>query len=485
MPDWISISGKWLTMNDPGVPMLAAITIMIIASGLSSAESIPYVFDENSDAVGLTLAQLSPASGRPPSIEGVPPVYVPDDEEVIDFPVTGGGSSRSTDTEEKKAKDLKIAVNCRIEPNNPAVHREAVSLAARFSGDYTIDQVSSIYEYLKDEWHYVRDPRGSDYLNFANESLAFGKDAGCVGAGDCDDFAILMAALVESVGGTTRIILVKNSTRGGHAYAEVYVGRLNGTDSHVDEVLSWLRQKYETDKIFTHIDTDTGDIWLNLDWGAEEIAIAHPGGPFYQGEQHILINVRENITKSSLLPPENYQKDQKDQKNAETKAAAREKESIPSKPQSDRTNAPLSESDSTKSVDDLIDLGIDQNNQGNFQEAISYYDQALNWQSDNYLAWELKGLAQRGQGEYEPALESFSRAIEIDASRDDALRDKGETYYMMGRYQEAVECFGRALQIKPCRDTWKIYADALMGAGRDAEASNAYSKAHTAMDCQG
>jgi tetratricopeptide (TPR) repeat protein len=244
---------------------------------------------------------------------------------------------------------------------------------------------------------------------------------------------------------------------------------------------------YETDKIFTHIDTDTGDIWLNLDWGADEIAIGHPGGPFYQGEQHILINVRENITKSRLLPPENYQKDRTGQKNAETgaSAAAREKEGIPSMPQSGRTNVPLSGSDSNKSVDDLIDLGIDRNNQGNFQEAISFYDRAIGRQSDNYLAWELKGLAQRGQGEYEPALESFSRAIEIDSARDDALRDKGETYYMMGRYQEAVECFERALQIKPCRDTWKIYADALMGAGRDAEASNAYAKAQTAMVCQG
>jgi hypothetical protein len=448
-------------MNGFGVLMLVVIT-MIIAAGMSSAESIPYVFEENSDAIGLTLAQLSPESGRPPSIERVPPVYFPDDEEVIDFPVTGGGSS-STGTEEKKAKDLKIAVDCRIEPNNPAVRREAVSLAARFPGDYTVDQVSSIYEYLKDGWRYVRDPRGSDYLNFANESLSIGKDAGCAGAGDCDDFAILMAALVESIGGTTRIILVKNSTNGGHAYAEVYVGRLNSTDSHVDEVLSWLRQKYETDKIFTHIDTDTGDIWLNLDWGAEEIAIAHPGGPFYQGEQHILINVRENITKSRLLPPENYLKNQKDQKNADTRAAPASKQN--------------------ESIDDLIDLGIAQNNQGNFQEAISFYDKALVRQSDNYLAWELKGLAQRSQGEFESALESFSRAIEIDAGRDDALRDKGETYYIMGRYQEAVECFERALQINPCRDTWRMKAEALMGLGRDGEASDAFARAQSATSC--
>ncbi|MDD4653312.1 MAG: hypothetical protein PHQ34_13915 [Methanothrix sp.] len=95
MVDWISISGKWFSMNGPGVLMLVAIS-MILAAGLSSTESIPYVFDENSDAIGLTQAQLSPASTRPPSIEGVPPVYVPDDEDVIDFPVTAGTGYSST-----------------------------------------------------------------------------------------------------------------------------------------------------------------------------------------------------------------------------------------------------------------------------------------------------------------------------------------------------------------------------------------------------
>jgi hypothetical protein len=459
--------------------MLGAITT-IIAAGLCSAESIPYVFDESSDAIGLTLTQMSPIPTRSPGLEGVPPLYVPDDEEVLKFPVTGGSSS-STGTEEKKAIDLKTAVNCRIEPNNPAVRREAVSLAAKYPGDYTIDQVCSIYKYLKDGWHYVRDPRGSDYLNYANESLSIGKNAGCSGAGDCDDFAILMAALVESVGGTTRIILARNSTKGGHAYAEVYVGRLNGTDSHVDDIIAWLRQEYETAKIFTHIDTDTGDIWLNLDWGVDEKESAHPGGPFFQGEQHILISVRDDISKSSLLPPENFKQ------NADSKAvsAGEPKADKPSAQASGSTKEPVSGSDLSQSVDDLIDLGITQNNQGNFKEAIDFYDQALDSQSGNYLARELKGLAQRSLGEYELALDSFDRAIALDASRDEGWRDKGETYYMMGRYQEAVECFDRALQIKPCRDAWKMKADALMGAGRDAEASNAYAKAQIAINCDG
>jgi hypothetical protein len=120
----------------------------------------------------------------------------------------------------------------RVEPANSRVHEEALVLVSKFPGDLTIDQISSIYNYLKNGegsikcWSYARDPSGIDYHMFANESLKVGERAGCAGTGDCDDFSILMSALVESIGGTTRIILARNNSTVGHAYTEVYLGRL-------------------------------------------------------------------------------------------------------------------------------------------------------------------------------------------------------------------------------------------------------------------
>ena len=70
----------------------------------------------------------------------------------------------------------------------------------------------------------MRDPRGIDYFAYANETLKVGEKANCVDVGDCDDFAILMSALIESIGGTTRVILAHNNSTGGHAFAEVYLG---------------------------------------------------------------------------------------------------------------------------------------------------------------------------------------------------------------------------------------------------------------------
>jgi transglutaminase-like putative cysteine protease len=156
------------------------------------------------------------------------------------------------------------------------VHDEAVVLALKYPGDLTIDQIASIYDYLKNGggikkgWGYVRDPRGIDYFSYANQTLKNGYRANCVGGGDCDDFAILMAALIESVGGTTRIILARNNSVGGHAYAEVYLGNFSEEGNQVETIIRWLKHKYETDKIYTHIDTETEEVWLSLDWGTDD-----------------------------------------------------------------------------------------------------------------------------------------------------------------------------------------------------------------------
>jgi len=277
--------------------------------GSAAAADVPFVFDEGSSSItGCTSAQLEQASSISSDLAGVPMLSAPSDGEVLEFPVTGGGNAPEGTTE-KKVIDLKIEFDARVEPENPRVNDEAVVLALKYPGDLTVDQIASIYSYLKNGdgskkgWGYVRDPRGIDYLRYANASLKLGDRANCVGGGDCDDFAILMSALVESIGGTTRIILARNNSTGGHAYTEVYLGQLGTKNSQVEDIINWLKQKFNTDKIYTHIDTDTKDVWLNLDWGADEKGNAHPGGPFYQGDKHIVLCIRDKYGKTPLKLP--------------------------------------------------------------------------------------------------------------------------------------------------------------------------------------
>ncbi|MBN1235347.1 MAG: tetratricopeptide repeat protein, partial [Methanotrichaceae archaeon] len=452
-------------MSKLGLLLLSMLSV-IMSTGL--AVDIPFIFDERtSGASELTATQLESMRAESAGLAGVPAISILTDDHLMDMPVTGGGSAPAG-TNERKVGDLKNALNLRVEPANPSVHTSALTLAAKHHGDYTIQQVSTIYSYLKENWHYGRDPRGIDYFNYANESLKVGKDAGCFGAGDCDDFAILMSALIESIGGTTRIIFAQNNSTGGHAYTEVYLGRLNATNSQVENVIKWLKQKFNAQNINTHIDTESKEVWLNLDWGTDKKGNAYPGGPFFKGNRHILINIRDEFEKTPLLPPEDFVKNEPSfEATTASKPLAAVSPQQTAKDASPKTASYLGGGDANT----LIDLGIVQNNERNFQAAIGLYDQALEQDPGNYLAWELKGFALHDLGRYEEALSSFDRAIAIDSGRDHAWRDKGETLYIMGRYQEAVECFDRAIQIRPCADYWRQKGEALMGFGRDAEAS--------------
>jgi len=457
--------------------MLLVIVFSVI--GVGAALSIPFVFNESySVASSYTTDQLESMVSSSYDLAGVPLVSAPSDNEMIDYSITGGGSAPGGTTETKVA-NLKRTLNCRVEPENPIVHKEALLLEAKHPGDYTIEQVSAIYSYLKENWRYVRDPRGLDYLNYANESLTVGKDAGCAGAGDCDDFAILMSALVESIGGTSRIILAQNNSTGGHAYTEVYLGQLNATNNRINDTINWLKQTFDTDKIYTHIDTDTKDIWLNLDWSADQ-----PGGPFFKGSRHTLISVRDQYEKTSLRPPEGFETNKhaaetvKLSKPAETSTSSQDEVSY------QNSTAPSRASYSTAGgADALIDQGIAQNNGGNYEVAAGLYDQALGLDPENYLAWDLKGLALRGLGKYDEALSCFDKAIAIESNRDNAWKDKGDTFYIMGQYQEAENCFDRAIQIKPCSDYWKQKGEALMGMGMDKEASDSFVMAQRGVSC--
>lgn len=272
----------------------------------------PFVIKNGTlDASNRALIEqaISEAQNKSPELTGVPPVTDISDNQSLMFPVIGGGNG-SDRLVEKKVCDLRKRISSRVEPDR--VHEAAIGIAGQFSGDYTIEQVSSIYNILKSGddsrkgWSYVRDPRGRDYYNYANESLKAGDKSNCIGAGDCDDFAILMSSLIESIGGCTRIILARNNTTGGHAFAEVYLGNSSAKDNQIRAIVSWLMDKYDTEKIYSHIDTESGDVWLNLDWGTDEMGNAHPGGPFFQGDVHIIVWIDSNAIKTSPSLPEKH-----------------------------------------------------------------------------------------------------------------------------------------------------------------------------------
>jgi tetratricopeptide (TPR) repeat protein len=389
---------------------------------------MPFIFDGGSSNIaGFSSAQLEQASSCSPDLTGVPSVSSPSDSEVLEFPIVGGNSTPEGKTE-KKLGDLKNAISSSVEPNQFMVHEVALQLVAKFPGDLTVDQICSIYSYMKKSWIYASYPMGRDYLMYANQSIEIAGNFSRLGVGDCNDFAILMSALVESIGGTTRIILAQNKTMGGHAYAEVYIGNLSDQKNQVNEIIIWLKQKFNTDKIYTHIDTDSRDVWLNLDWGAYENGTEHPGGPFYRGDRHIMVFGKE-FGKTSL-------------KVSATKKY--EGELGPAIPLNITINT--IESSSAKV---WFNKGFALSTLGKDDEAIKAYDEAIRLDPKLVAAWNNKGYVLSGQGKHDEGLNAFDEAIRLDPNSVAAWFNKGVSLYSQTKYEEAIKAYDETIRLDP------------------------------------
>ena len=161
------------------------------------------------------------------------------------------------------------AIRDAIDPRNPITRDFAVSLIPRpHGGPFNLAQDCDLWEEVYGKWTYVDDPRGDEYFSPASRTISLGLK------GDCDDFAITIAAMMEAVGGSARVVTAQNSTS-GHAYPELYVGN---SSAKFEKAAAYIRQRYQVTDVGCHITTGEGGdgYWLNLDWWSR-----HPGGRFF------------------------------------------------------------------------------------------------------------------------------------------------------------------------------------------------------------
>ena len=67
-----------------------------------------------------------------------------------------------------------------------------------------------------------------------------------------------------------------------------------------------------------------------------------------------------------------------------------------------------------KDISELIKKGSQLIIDGNFEEALSYFDQAIVIQPNNPDLLNKKGVALRGLGRYDEALECFNKSLQLD-----------------------------------------------------------------------
>ncbi|MGP8321398.1 MAG: PGF-CTERM sorting domain-containing protein [Methanosarcinaceae archaeon] len=152
-------------------------------------------------------------------------------------------------------------INKLIFPMDPTIRNTAIQTAKKHPGAYNIYQVCGLFDYVVVNTEYVSDPRGLEYMAKPCETLI-------AGAGDCDDYSILLAALIDAIGGTPRIYMTDN-----HMFAAVYIG----DENNINCIESAIGKYYNT-PITLHYLTDDSGVWLLLDPTNSLYAGGLPGG---------------------------------------------------------------------------------------------------------------------------------------------------------------------------------------------------------------
>ena len=67
-----------------------------------------------------------------------------------------------------------------------------------------------------------------------------------------------------------------------------------------------------------------------------------------------------------------------------------------------------------ESFDELSELGKKRLEDGEYENALNLFEQALSLNQNNPDLWNLKGIALRSLGRYNEAINCFNKSLEID-----------------------------------------------------------------------
>jgi tetratricopeptide (TPR) repeat protein len=364
----------------------------------------------NNSSVELHLARIPAFSSSNP-------------EDIIEIIVNK--SDKSIYTRNISLLELKEKVSTRVELEHPLVRRTAATIVSNVSGDLTIDQICAIFDYIKfgnkaaniAGWSYVSEPGWLDVCTYANETLELGARTNHSGIGDCDDFAILMASLVESIGGTSKVILAYGNGT-GHAFTEVYLGKIGVNTHDLITMDQWLKQNYKTDELRLRFDENTYDVWLNLDWGQDENGEFHPGGPYILLQHYLSVDIPKNGPKNAVQPPRNY----------------------------------LNSLEWNKKGNGFLIAG-------KYDDAIRCYEEAIRLDPKYGAPWNNKGIAiyqnkrpmafsaVNSKDKYSRALDCLNTSIILNPYLATAWYNKGLFLYLQYRY-DSMKCFEKAIDLR-------------------------------------
>jgi len=155
------------------------------------------------------------------------------------------------------------------------IGKEVFNITGKTSG-YNMEDACDVYNYVNRQWNYRYD-KNAEFFFGASQTI----DSGY--SGDCDDYSIVMSALLENMGFNTRVVTAYNESY-GHAYPELYIGDDRETAYAILDYIA-ERYPYAENVWYSERELEDGKItqyWLNFDWSGSN-GYRHPGGEYFRG----------------------------------------------------------------------------------------------------------------------------------------------------------------------------------------------------------
>src|SRR2546426_12274741 len=121
---------------------------------------------------------------------------------------------------------------------------------------------------------------------------------------------------------------------------------------------------------------------------------------------------------------------------------------------SEAQTVPPSNATSSKEYSQLLEkqffkTGNDLFDQGNYENAIKYYDKALEINSTDINVLYNKALALDSLGRHDEAVSYYDKVLAIKPNDTDSLNNKGLDLDVLGKHDEAISYYDKVLLINP------------------------------------
>ncbi len=184
----------------------------------------------------------------------------------------------------------------RVNVEDPVTQNFYNSLVVNISSEPSIIKIAYIHNYLATKWNYLENPNNKESDKKASEIIQSNL------TGNDEDFAILIASSIKSMGERTRIVYGHNNSE-EHTYAEVYLSNNKEKAlSLINELMEFETTNFSIDsQNITHYRIDgNGEYWLNLDNSS-----IYPGGTYYHSITDTIFDIEKNTYFESRTFEEN------------------------------------------------------------------------------------------------------------------------------------------------------------------------------------